>query len=119
MRRLNHPVYRTRLLQVTADALLVALGYYLPFRLRFLARTALPHRYWVLFAQSVGFVALIEVTVFAAFGLYQKWWRYVSGRDFLTMVRAVVVPSAFVVVLFTVLKPLDDALPRSVAVMGF
>ncbi|HET9163149.1 MAG TPA: polysaccharide biosynthesis protein, partial [Solirubrobacterales bacterium] len=119
MGRLNHPVYRTRLLQAAADAVLVALAYYLAFRLRFLDRNDLPHRYWVLFAQSVGFVALIEVAVFAAFGLYQKWWRYVSGRDFLTIVRAVAVASAIVVVLFTVLKPFKHDLPRSVAVMAF
>ena len=119
MRRLNHPVYRTRLLQAAADALLVALAYYLAFRLRFLDRADLPHRYWVLFAQSVGFVAVIEVAVFAAFGLYQKWWRYVSGRDFLTIVRAVAVASAIIVVLFTVLKPFKHTLPRSVAVMDF
>jgi len=119
MHRLNHPVYRNRVLQVAADALLVALAYYLAFRLRFLDRTDLPHRYWVLFSQSVGFVILVKVTVFAAFGLYQKWWRYVSGRDFLTIVRAVAVASAIVVVLFTVLKPFDHDLPRSVAVMDF
>jgi FlaA1/EpsC-like NDP-sugar epimerase len=119
MHRLNHPVYRNRVLQVAADALLVALAYYLAFRLRFLDRTDLPHRYWVLFAQSVGFVVLVKVAVFAAFGLYQKWWRYVNGRDFLTIVRAVAVASAIVVVLFTVLKPFDHDLPRSVAVMDF
>jgi FlaA1/EpsC-like NDP-sugar epimerase len=119
MHRLNHPVYRNRVLQVAADALLVALAFYLAFRLRFLDRTDLPHRYWVLFAQAVGFVALVKVSVFAAFGLYQKWWRYVSGRDFLTIVRAVAVASAIVVVLFTVLKPFDHDLPRSVAVMDF
>jgi FlaA1/EpsC-like NDP-sugar epimerase len=119
MHRLNHPVYRNRVLQVAADALLVALAYYLAFRLRFLDRSDLPHRYWILFAQSVGFVVLVKVSVFAAFGLYQKWWRYVSGRDFLTIVRAVAVASAIVVVLFTVLKPFDHDLPRSVAVMDF
>jgi FlaA1/EpsC-like NDP-sugar epimerase len=119
MHRLNHPVYRNRVLQVAADALLVALAFYLAFRLRFLDRTDLPHRYWVLFAQSVGFVVAIKVAVFAAFGLYQKWWRYVSGRDFLIIVRAVAVASAIVVVLFTVLKPFDHDLPRSVAVMDF
>jgi FlaA1/EpsC-like NDP-sugar epimerase len=119
MRRLNHPVYRNRVLQVSADALLVALAYYLAFRLRFLDRTDLPHRYWVLFAQSVGFVALVKISVFGAFGLYQKWWRYVSGRDFLTIVRAVAAASAIVVVLFTVLQPFAHNLPRSVAVMDF
>src|SRR5260221_3134360 len=119
MHRLNHPVYRNRVLQVAADALLVALAFYLAFRLRFLDRSDLPHRYWLLFAQSVGFVIVVKVSVFAAFGLYQKWWRYVSGRDFLTIVRAVAVASAIVVVLFTVLQPFKHNLPRSVAVMDF
>ena len=54
----------------------------------------MPHRYETLFAQAVGFVVVGKVVVFAAFGLYQKWWRYVSGRDFLLIVRAVAVASA-------------------------
>ena len=58
-------------------------------------------------------VALIEVAVFAAFGLYQKWWRYVSGRDFLLIVRAVAVSSAILVVAFTVLRPFAHNIPRS------
>jgi FlaA1/EpsC-like NDP-sugar epimerase len=120
MRRLNHPVYRNRVLQICADALLVALAFYLAFRLRFLDDPhGLPHRYWVLFAESVGFVVVGKVVVFAAFGLYQKWWRYVSGRDFLLIVRAVAVASAILVVAFTVLRPFAHNLPRSVAVMDF
>jgi len=113
MHRLNHPVYRNRVLQVVADALLVALAFYLAFRLRFLddAR-GLPPRYETLFVQSVAFVAIGKVAVFAAFGLYQKWWRYVSGRDFLTIVRAVAVASALLVVLFTVIQPFGPDLPR-------
>ncbi len=119
MHRLNHPVYRNRAMQVVADALLVALAFYLAFRLRFLDESGMPHRYMVLFTQSVAFVALGKVTVFAAFGLYQKWWRYVSGRDFLTIVRAVAVASGLLLVFFTVLKPFATGLPRSVAVMDF
>ena len=119
MRRLNHPVYRNRVLQVCADGILVALAFYLAFRLRFLDQSDLPHRYWVLFAQSVGFVIALKLIVFAAFGMYQKWWRYVSGRDFLQIVRAVTVASAILVVAFTVLRPFAHNLPRSVAVMDF
>src|SRR5262249_22767047 len=89
MRRLNHPVYRNRVLQVLADAALVALAFYLAFRLRFLDQNGLPHRYEVLFAQAVGFVVVGKVAIFALHGLYQKWWRYVSGRDFVLIVRAV------------------------------
>jgi FlaA1/EpsC-like NDP-sugar epimerase len=119
MRRLNHPVYRNRVLQVCADGALVALAFYLAFRLRFLDQSDLPHRYWVLFAQSVGFVVVGKLAVFAAFGLYQKWWRYVSGRDFVQIVRAVTVSSAILVVAFTVIRPFAHNLPRSVAVMDF
>jgi FlaA1/EpsC-like NDP-sugar epimerase len=119
MRRLNHPVYRNRVLQVLADAALVALAFYLAFRLRFLDQSGLPHRYEVLFAQAVGFVVVGKVTIFALHGLYQKWWRYVSGRDFLLIVRAVAMASAILVVAFTVLRPFAHSLPRSVAVMDF
>ncbi len=120
MKRLNHPVYRTRLLQLAADGVLVALAFYLAFRLRFLDDPrGLPHRYEVLFAQAVVFVVIGKLAVFAAFGLYQKWWRYVSGGDFLMIVRAVAAASAILVVLFTVLKPFEDDLPRSVAVIDF
>jgi len=120
MRRLNHPVYRNRVLQLVADGALVALAFYLAFRLRFLDDpNGLPDRYQVLFAQSVGFVVAGKLVVFAAFGLYQKWWRYVSGRDFLLIVRAVAVSSAILVVAFTVIQPFAHSLPRSVAVMDF
>ncbi|HVY79253.1 MAG TPA: nucleoside-diphosphate sugar epimerase/dehydratase [Solirubrobacterales bacterium] len=119
MGRLNHPVYRTRALHLCADGVLVALAFYLAFRLRFLDEGDLPHRYWVLFAQSVGFVVVGKLIVFYAFGMYQKWWRYVTGRDFLLIVRAVTVASAVLVVAFTVLRPFAHNLPRSVAVMDF
>ncbi len=120
MGRLNHPVYRNRVLQVAADAALVALAYFLAFQLRFLDEPqGLPHRYEVLFAQSVGFVVVGKLVVFAAFGLYQKWWRYVSGRDFLLIVRAVAVASAILVVVFAVAKPFAHGLPRSVEVTDF
>ncbi len=120
MGRLNHPVYRNRMLQVAADAALVALAYFLAFQLRFLDDPhGWPHRYEVLFAQSVGFVVVGKLIVFAAFGLYQKWWRYVSGRDFWLIFRAVAVASAIVVVVFAVAKPFAHTLPRSVEVTDF
>jgi FlaA1/EpsC-like NDP-sugar epimerase len=120
MRRLNHPVYRNRLGQILADAGLVALAYFLAFQLRFLDDPhGWPHRYEVLFAQSVGFVVAGKLIVFAFAGLYQKWWRYVSGRDFLFIGRAVVISSALLVIAFAVVQPFDHRLPRSVEVIDF
>jgi FlaA1/EpsC-like NDP-sugar epimerase len=118
MRRLNHPVYRGRTLQVLADVLLCALAFFLAFRLRFLDDAGgIPDRYWTLFLQTVGFVAVGKVIVFAASGLYQKWWRYVGLPDFAGIVRAVAVSSLILVGVFAVVQPFDDELPRSVAVM--
>jgi FlaA1/EpsC-like NDP-sugar epimerase len=120
MRRLNHPVYRNRLGQILADAALVALAYFLAFQLRFLDDPhGWPHRYEVLFAQSVGFVIAGKLIVFAAAGLYQKWWRYVSGRDFLLILRAVAISSALLVIAFAVVQPFHHRLPRSVEVIDF
>src|SRR3954453_2610737 len=119
MHRLNHPVYRNRVLQVLADAALVALAFYLAFRLRFLDTKGGPPRYENLFTQAVAFVAVGKVIVFSAFGLYQKWWRYVGLRDFAGIVRAVVVSSLILIFVFTVAKPFDNSLPRSVVVIDF
>jgi FlaA1/EpsC-like NDP-sugar epimerase len=120
MNRLNHPVYRNRVLQVAADAVLVALAFFLAFQLRFLDEPhGWPHRYQVLFVQAVGIVVVGKLVVFAAFGLYQKWWRYVSGRDFLLIFRAVAVASAILVVFFAVAKPFAHTLPRAVEVTDF
>jgi FlaA1/EpsC-like NDP-sugar epimerase len=120
MHRLNHPVYRGRTLQVIADMVLCALAFLLAFRLRFLDEArGIPDRYWTLFLQSVAFVAIGKVIIFAAFGLYQKWWRYVGLRDLAGIIRAVAVSSLLLIVVFTVAKPFDDSLPRSVAVMDF
>jgi FlaA1/EpsC-like NDP-sugar epimerase len=120
MGRLNHPVYRSRVGQILADAALVALAYFLAFQLRFLDDPhGWPHRYEVLFAQSVGFVVAGKLIVFAASGLYQKWWRYVSGRDFLLIGRAVAISSALLVIAFAVVQPFEHRLPRSVEVIDF
>ena len=120
MRRLNHPVYRNRVLQVAADAALIALAYFLAFQLRFLDEPGgWPARYETLFLQTVGFVVAGKLVIFYAFGLYQKWWRYVSGRDFMLILRAGAVSSGILVVVFAVAKPFDHTLPRSVEVMDF
>jgi FlaA1/EpsC-like NDP-sugar epimerase len=120
MGRLNHPVYRNRVGQILADAALVALAYFLAFQLRFLDDPhGWPHRYEVLFAQTVGFVIAGKLIIFAGAGLYQKWWRYVSGRDFLFIARAVAISSALLVIAFSVLQPFDHRLPRSVEVIDF
>ena len=55
--------------------------------------------------------------IFAAFGLYAKWWRYVGLRDFETILKAVVAASLVMVGVLYVWSPTDNDLPRSIAVM--
>jgi FlaA1/EpsC-like NDP-sugar epimerase len=118
--RLSNPVYRYRGLQMAADAVLAALALGLAFRLRFLdVPGGIPDRYSTMLWTSIAFVAVGKTLIFGAFGLHQKWWRYYGLSDIWLILRAVAVASAALVVVFTVAKPFDDSLPRSVVVIDF
>ncbi len=120
MHRLNHPVYRGRTLQMAADALLVAVAFYCAFKLRFLDQpNGIPPRYSTLLLQAIGFIIVGKVAIFFAFGLYQKWWRYVTARDLPGILRAVAVATVVMVVAFTLIHPFKHNLPRSVVVTDF
>jgi FlaA1/EpsC-like NDP-sugar epimerase len=114
-KRLNDPVYRHRMLQLLVDAGLVGLAYSLAFLLRF--DQGIPPRYRELLGDTIAFVIVGKVAIFAAFGLYQKWWRYVGLRDLETILKAVVTASLVLVGALFVWSPTDNDLPRSIAVM--
>jgi FlaA1/EpsC-like NDP-sugar epimerase len=84
------PLHRHSLPQLVVDGVLVALAYWLSYRLRF-DGPVVPARYRELFESTVFFVVGSSLFVFAAFGLYGKWWRYVTQRDYTAIVQAVVV----------------------------
>jgi FlaA1/EpsC-like NDP-sugar epimerase len=113
--RLNDPVYRHRTVQLLVDAALVGLAYFLAYLLRF--DQGIPSRYRELLGDTIAFVVVGKVAIFAAFGLYQKWWRYVGLRDFETILKAVVTASFVLVSVLFVWSPTSNDLPRSIAVM--
>jgi FlaA1/EpsC-like NDP-sugar epimerase len=118
--RLKHPVWRHRLIQIAADAVLVAAAYYLAFRLRFLdVPGGIPERYDHMLGHSIGFVVLGELIVFYAFGLYEKWWRYFRLPDMIAVLRACAISTAILAITFLLLKPFPDQIPRSVVVSNF
>ena len=118
--RLKHPVYRHKLFQIAADAILLAAAYYLAFRLRFLdAPGGIPSRYDHMLANSIGFVVVGQLIVYYAFGLYEKWWRYFRLPDMIAVLRACAVATAILAITFLLLKPFDDQIPRSVVVSNF
>ena len=106
-----------RLGQVGADACLVALAYYLAFVLRF--DSGPPPRYEDLFAETIVFVVLAKVALFAAFGLYSKLWRFVDQADFESILKAVVVSSFVLVVGLFLLAPTTADPPRGVIALDF
>ncbi|CAN5158210.1 nucleoside-diphosphate sugar epimerase/dehydratase [soil metagenome] len=99
------------------DACLVALAYYLAFVLRFDA--GIPDRYADLMVDTVAFVVVAKLALFAAFGLYSKLWRFVDQTDFESIVKAVVV-SSFVLIagLFLLSLGASDP-PRGVIALDF
>lgn len=120
MRRPDLHLRRYQLMQMLGDAVLVAISYFLAFQLRFLDDPGtIPDRYLTLFLQSVGFVIVGKVVVFYLFGLYQKWWRFIGGRDIARIVQAVTISSLLLVVVFSVAQPFAHGLPRSVAMTDF
>ena len=120
MDRLKHPVWRHRVIQIAADAVLVAAAYYLAFRLRFLdASGGIPERYDHMLATSIGFVVAGQLFVFYISGLYEKWWRYFRLPDMIAVLRACAISTAILAITFLLLKPFDDQIPRSVVVSNF
>jgi FlaA1/EpsC-like NDP-sugar epimerase len=87
------PLHRHSLPQIVVDGVLVALAYWLSYRLRFDGPSDVPSRYRELFDATLPFVVASSLLTFAAFGLYAKWWRYVSQRDYTGIVEAVVIAS--------------------------
>ena len=116
----RNPVYRQRALQIAADAVLVFAAYYFAFRLRFLENNGgVPEWYRDMLWSSIGFVVVGKLIVFAAFGLYEKWWRYFRLEDMASIVRASVVSTLVLLVALYLLRPFDEAIPRSVLVVDF
>lgn len=117
MGRLNHPVYRQRLLQALADAAIAALAFGLAFKLRFLDTPGgIPSRYEDMLWGSIVFVAIAQSLVLELFGLHQKWWRYFRLPDLWPLLRAIVAATVLMIVVFVLVKPYPDSLPRSVAI---
>jgi FlaA1/EpsC-like NDP-sugar epimerase len=87
--RAAFPLHRHSFPQVAIDALLVAVSVVLAYRLRF--DTALPTRYEDLLWATLLPTVVTSVAIFAAFRLYQKWWRYTGQRDYVQIVQALIV----------------------------
>jgi len=102
------PLRRHSLLQIAVDGALVALAYWLAYRLRFDGPGAVPEHYHDLFMATIVPVVAGSMLVFAAFGLYQKWWRYVTQRDYLRILQAVVIATLLLPGYIALVKPVTQ-----------
>jgi FlaA1/EpsC-like NDP-sugar epimerase len=102
------PVHRHALPQLLVDGALVALAYFLAFRLRFPDGFHGSNlRYGRLFDATIVWVVLVTLLVLAAFGLYQRLWKYVGQRDYEAAVKGLVVSTLVIVGVITLLHPVQ------------
>jgi len=105
------PVHTHALPQLLVDGVLVALAYFLAFRLRF--DDAVPKRYEELFDTTIPWVVVGTLVMLGAFGLYQRLWTFVGQRDYEAVAKGVVVATLVIVGAITLLHPVQTA-PRFV-----
>jgi FlaA1/EpsC-like NDP-sugar epimerase len=117
MKSVTSSVSVRRLGQVAVDGCLVALAYYLAYVLRF--DSGIPPRYDELLGDTIAFVVIMKLGLFALFGLYSKLWRFVDQRDFESVVKAVVVSSFVLIAALFLLSPGDTDPPRGVIALDF
>jgi len=107
---------RSRLLQLIADAAIVAVSWVMAFELRF--DHGLPVYYETLLRRTILLVVAIKLVVFLAFGFHRRWWRYVSVHDMWSAAQGVVAASLVADVTVYFVSPVHNVrLPRSIAAM--
>ena len=85
-----YPLHWHTLGQLVVDAGLVALAYFLAYRLRFDQAIGTPDRYQELMEATIGWVAGLAFVLFALLRVDQKQWRYLTQRDLSGVFQSIV-----------------------------
>jgi FlaA1/EpsC-like NDP-sugar epimerase len=112
LRSAAFPIHRHAVSQVALDAGLVALAYYLDYRLRFDA--GIPSPYLELFERTIAIAMLGSVLCFAVVGMYRHWMRYSSQREYLKIAEGTILAVLILVGYVTVVQPTQIAAPPGV-----
>jgi FlaA1/EpsC-like NDP-sugar epimerase len=101
------PIHRHSLPQIAVDGALLALAYLLAFQLRF--NGPAPERYVHLRDRTIVWVIIGGVIVLVASRVYERRWRYSSQRDYVALLRGVIVLVVLTVLAVAVLRPVVEA----------
>ena len=110
---MRSPINRHRLPQLAADLCIVVAAWLLAWWLRFDTDLFSYHERYVSW-EFVGLVAVIKLGIFALFGFYNRWWRYVSTRDMWGAARGVVAASLVTFLVFSFFELHPASVPRGV-----
>src|SRR3954451_6547614 len=110
------PIHRHALPQVALDAGLVALAYYLAYRLRF--DGGIPRIYMDLFTRTMAFAVIGSLFCFAISGMYRHWMRYSSQREYLKIAQGTVLAVLALVGYVTVVQPKLISAPTGYVSLG-
>src|SRR5438270_4867064 len=129
MRSAAFPVHRHSVPQLLVDGILVALAYYLAFRLRFTDGLGGGNeRYGDLLTHTIYWVVPVSLVTLALFGQYQRLWTFVGQRDYEAVVKGLVVATLVIVGAIAFLHPVTRTvdfratpvnLPATVIVLFF
>jgi FlaA1/EpsC-like NDP-sugar epimerase len=107
LRSAAFPLHRHSLPQLAIDGALVAVAYYLSYRLRFDAGR-MPPKYDRLFDSTIVFVVLGSLVVFTLCRLELKQWRYTSSRDYVGILQAVAINTLALLAFVAITHPVTD-----------
>ncbi len=99
------PLHRHSLIQLVLDGLLVAGAWWLAYWLRFDQAVGVPERFADLRDNFLPWVVVTALVVFTLFRIEQKQWRYVTQRDYVGVLQAVIVVTLVVLAAVAISKP--------------
>ncbi|HEX8696553.1 MAG TPA: nucleoside-diphosphate sugar epimerase/dehydratase [Longimicrobium sp.] len=105
-----------RPLVLALHLLLIPLGYYWAFALRF--DFTMPPEYAHFFWHSLVLLVALRVASFAVFGLFHGWWRHVGMSDLIDLLKAVTLSSLLLLVALFMTSEING-FPRSVLVLDW
>ncbi len=108
LRSAAFPVHRHALPQLLVDGILVALAYFLAFWLRFADGFKSSNaRYEQLLDATIIWVVAVTLIALAAFGQYQRLWKFVGQRDYEAVLKGVVVATVVIVGVIALVHPIE------------